>query len=731
MKPLLLPLQAGILAAFSCMALTGCGSGQTTTITLTPTAPGQPSVISFGPPVVVPVVVPPVTVPPVTTSPVTPANNITDVGFASTDGAAHTNVPVTFGQVFAKGDLTATTPMNGQLADGTVIPLQMDSKATHADGSIRHAVFSAVLPSVPAGEVRMTLAKTGTALSSTTPATPADLLAAGFTAAVNIKADGQSYSVSADQLLKGGTYKTWLSGPITTEWQVSAPLKTAQGAEHPHLTARIAVRWYNTIKKARVDVTVENNWAYEANPQNFTYDVNVTVGGKSVYDKAALTHYNHARWRKTFWWGEAPQVHIKHNTKYLIASMAVPNYDPTVVIAESTLAANAARWIGPNIEPMGVGFTYGNMFETGARPDIGLLPAWSVVYLLSMDKRAKDVMLGTADLAGTWSVHYRDKITDRPVSLIDYPYMTLKGNIGDTRNPATQKLEAFPACAVGADCSSPYSNDNSHQPSLAFLPYVVTGDYYLEELQFWAMQDVFASNPEYRSNIKGLVISDQVRGQAWSLRTLGEAAFITPSQDPLKTHFESFLSNNLDWYNTNYTTSATANALGIINAAGYADGTAIAPWQDDFFTSAVGRASELGFTKADALLAWKAKYPIGRMVDPGTCWILAAPYYMVVKDTATSPVYANMAQTYRANSTAAVNAMACGSAEMATALGLRIGEMTGYASSPTGYPSDMQPALAYAAKVGGKSGADAWSLFMARAIKPDYSVDPQFSIVPR
>jgi hypothetical protein len=671
---------------------------------------------------------------PVTTSPVIAGNNITDIGFASTDGAPHTNVPVTFGQVFACGDLTATTPLNGQLTDGTVIPLQMDSKATHADGSVRHAVFSAVFPSVPAGEVRMTLAKTGTAVTSTTPATPAALLAAGFTAAVNIKVDGQTYTVSADELLKGSTYKTWLSGPITTEWQVSAPLKTAQGAEHPHLTARFAVRWYGAIKKARVDVIVENNWAYEPGPRNITYDANVTVGGKAVYDKVALNHYHHARWRKTFWWGEAPQVHIKHNTKYLMASLAVPNYDPNVVISEATLAKTTAGWTGAGIEPMGLGAAYRNMSETGARADIGLLPTWSVVYLLSMDKRAKDVMLGTADLSGTWSSHYRDKKTDRPVSLMDYPYMTLMGNTSDTFNPATQKLEAFPNCAAGADCSTPNIADTSHQPNLAYLPYLVTGDYYyLEELQFWAMWDVFSSHPGYRSNIKGLLSPDQVRGQAWSLRTLSEAAAISPTQDPLKAHFESFLSNNLDWYNSTYTNNAAANRLGIIEngyAYSYNNGRAIAPWQDDFFTSAVGHASDLGFSKADALLVWKVKYPIARMVESGVCWIGAAPYYMTVKDIATGPVYATMSQTYQVNNTAAINAMACGSAEMA-ALGLRVGEMTGYGYGATGYPSDMQPALAYGAKVGGKSGIDAWALFNARAVKPDYGVEPQFAIVPR
>jgi hypothetical protein len=384
---------------------------------------------------------------------------------------------------------------------------------------------------------------------------------------------------------------------------------------------------------------------------------------------------------------------------------------------------------------MGVGAAHYNMPETGARPDIGLLPAWSVVYLLSIDKRAKDVMLGTADLAGSWSIHFRDKKTDRPISLLDYPYMTMFGNPGDTFNPVTQKFEAFPACATGASCANPNLNDNAHQPSLAYLPYLVTGDsYYLEELQFWGMLDVFSSNPGYRSNIKGLLSSEQVRGQAWSLRTVSEAAYIIPNQDPLKAHFETILSNNLDWYNDTYTNNASSNRLGILEngyAVIYNNGTGIALWQDDFFTSAVGHASDLGFTKADALLAWKAKYPIARMVESGVCWIGAAPYYMIVRDSATSPIYTTMKQTYQANNTAAINAMACGGAEMASALQLKVGEMPGYSSSATGYPSNMQPALAYSAKVGGKSGTDAWALFMTRSVKPDYSSEPQFAIVPR
>jgi hypothetical protein len=221
---------------------------------------------------------------------------------------------------------------------------------------------------------------------------------------------------------------------------------------------------------------------------------------------------------------------------------------------------------------------------------------------------------------------------------------------------------------------------------------------------------------------------------AWSLRTLSEAAYISPAQDPLKAQFETFLSNSLDWYNNTYTNNPAANALGFIangTAMVYADGTGIAPWQDDFFTAAVGRAAELGFTKAAPLLAWKAKFPIARMTAPGACWISAAMYQMIVRDTATSPMYGNMAQAYKASSTTALNALACGSAEMAANLQLKVGEMTGYSSSATGYPSNLQPALAYSAGAGGQGGRDAWALFMSRSVKPNYGAEPQFAIIPR
>ncbi len=68
---------------------------------------------------------------------------------------------------------------------------------------------------------------------------------------------------------------------------------------------------------------------------------------------------------------------------------------------------------------------------------------------------------------------------------------------------------------------------------------------------------------------------------------------------------------------------------------------------------------------------------------------------------------------------------------MAQLLKLQVGEMTGYSSTTTGFPSNLQPALAYAADMGGKEGVEAWKVFSSRTVKPDYANGPQFAIIPR
>lgn len=672
--------------------------------------------------------------PPALPPPVAMGSKVTEIKIENTTSTEQKNVPFTFGHTFYQGAISDTMEtLAGQLSDGTALSLQVETKAKHADKSIRHAIITGILPVLPAGQtVTMSLMKAAKPASGSLNPDPMTLVNAGFGATITIDIGGTQYQASLSDGLKSNP-ELWLKGPLVNDWILNLPFKTSSGIAHPHLTARCTVRAYTGLNRAKIDIVVENGWAYEPGPQNLTYNVTVNVGGQNVYSKTALNHYHHARWKKTFWWGEATPAHVKLNTKDLILSRAFPNYDPSIVVDEATIARYYTGWLSSQREPMQTSFVQRAMATTGGRPDIGLHPAWHVVYLLSQDRRMKEIATGLADLAGSWPIHYRDQITDRPLSIKDWPYAGLIGNAGDKVNPATKQSEAFPVC--GGDCSSPNQPDLSHQPNLNFIPYVLTGDYYyLQEMGFWAAYNLFNGNPHYRKFDLGLLSPEQVRGQAWGMRIIGQYAYILPDSDPFKSQAITFVENNIKWYHDNYVAKADAPEFGfIINGYSlvYNDGLGLAPWQDDFFTSAIGHLVELGYNSAKPLLSFKSKFPILRLTAPGMCWIDAPMYSMNVRASKTGPFYATMAEVYKASIDPAITSLPCGGPEMAAAYKLKVGEMPGYSSAPAGFPSNMQPAIAYAATSGVANGPAAWQVFMNRSVKPNYTSEPQFAIVPR
>lgn len=641
--------------------------------------------------------------------------------------------PVTFGHVFVDGDVPANVSLALRTSSGAVLPTQVDRKATHPSGALRHGVISAVLPAGTSGKIE--LVRT----AAPSPAAPREvrtLLDKGFDAVVTIQIAGRTLTASAKQALASSA--RWLEGPIATEWNARAPLADASG-EHPHLHVRFDVRAFDGVEGERVDVTVENDWAFQA-PTKLTYDVDISVRGTSAYSKKALTHYARARWHRVL--TPFADVAIGFDRAYLESTGAIPTYDPTVKLDEATLAA-WGKTAEAALEPMDIRFLEPYMPATGGRPDIGVLPAWTAAWLLSADPRARRAMLAVAESAAAYPMHYRDKDTDRVVSLATYDDLTIDGRPTDTKHP-------FPPCA--GDCTSPLTPDVAHQPSMSYVPYLVTGDrFHLDELELWAGLDIFSTNPGYRDYAKGLLKPNQVRGFAWSLRTIGQAAFIAPDDDPQRKHFEGIVHNNLAWFVDDQINGPGKTPLNILNigyALAYENGTGFAPWQDDFFTSAVNTVARLGFRDADPVLAYKGQAPVARMRD--ACWIDAAAYSVLARPTPMAPFYAGYQEAHAAtfatlklsDGTRYLD-LPCASqqaADFRTKLDKEgnVGrspwapdEMTGYATSSTGYPSNMQPALAAAVDAKVPGAAEAWAKFIGRSVKPTYSDAPQFAIVPR
>jgi hypothetical protein len=90
--------------------------------------------------------------------------------------------------------------------------------------------------------------------------------------------------------------------------------------------------------------------------------------------------------------------------------------------------------------------------------------------------------------------------------------------------------------------------DIAHQPSLAFVPYLVTGDrFFADEMAYWAnfcLIGSFASD-DNRKGARGLLIGNEVRGIGWALRNMGDAAAYLPDASPMKAYLAAKVWSNL------------------------------------------------------------------------------------------------------------------------------------------------------------------------------------------
>ena len=694
----------------------------------------------------------------------------------SQSSSKQANVPVTFGQVFRDGDVPIGAMLSATI-DGHPITLQVDPKASNPDGSLRHAVLTAVLPSLEGrANLPFVLSSQASTASGAAPITLAQLLATGYDAEISLTSNGKHYTLSARKLLQtasaarscqpwGKTCNVWLSGPLAAEWVVNGPVATADGA---NLRVYFAIRAYagsegGTVGPIRTDIIVENSDAFapQAQPQ---YTATLASGSAS-YTSPALTQYTATRWHKVLWWNnDEPQVYLQQDTRYIQASKAISRY--MELKPDDKFLASLRQ----ECAPLDHCDQTKSMSNVGAQPAIGPLPRWTSLYIVDPDMRAYWWMLANADALGAYSVHYRDPETGWPVSIKKHPYVTVADWAYATRvarqdggKAASYRADLLPGCIdneVVEKCKSPwyrtgnpYLWDNAHQPSWAYVPYMVTGSwYYMSELAFGASYNNVWSNESYRGFSKGLIdrSHDSMRGKAWTLRNLAEAAFLLPDDYPLKGEFISVVRNSLDDWNRKYSNNPDANPLHVTKDStvyGLHGGehNGVAPWQHNFLTWSVGHVADLGFADAIPLRNWLARFEIGLMIDwqndpaKGYCWLQASAYKIQVKDAAGNwlPSYSAV---YAATFPALVG-LACNSMPMLTALHqvrkkpVRAGEMSGYPYAATGFPANFQIGIAAAADSGLPKAHQAWQLFESRSIKPtpphSYDDYPNFAVLPR
>ncbi|MBS0499657.1 MAG: hypothetical protein JSR74_04940, partial [Proteobacteria bacterium] len=350
---------------------------------------------------------------------------------------------------------------------------------------------------------------------------------------------------------------------------------------------------------------------------------------------------------------------------------------------------------------------------TGGRVEIGPVPQWTAMYLISQDERMKEVMLAHADAAASVPVHYRDESSDQALDLVRYPKVA-------TWNAKSASEPALPALT---DASTIWEQDTAHQGSFAYVPYLITGDAFLQdELTYWPAWNLTAMSPSYRGYGQGLLWEDQVRGQAWTMRALGDASRILPNTHPMKAYFQDYLSKNLEWFYQNLVVSPGPNVWPMGSPVNPYSIDYVGPWQNDFWAIVMAQHAENGEPKAKELLNWASKFGVGRFLNEaqGFCIAKAPGYYWKIKN-AKNEWITSWSELAQAN----FPGISCD-----PSLEIEPGSYPAWAG---GYAANARAMLATASDLGVLNAASAYATWKAKTplIDKDYPNDPTWAIIPR
>ena len=446
-------------------------------------------------------------------------------------------LPFTVGQALRQGDVPSGSTV---VADQT--NFQFVVKNRWPDGSAKFAIIAGRIDLAANQWKTIGLSVANAPTSSTTAVTTKDLAATGATASISFGSFGTASWNAGDW---GTPTQTVVTGPEMSAFTYRKPI-----GSDAHLVAWLEVRTY---KGGRVEVLpwIENGYLRVAGPTSKPGTATFTLGGTQRFS-GSLALLNHQRavlasgTTLTHWYGGTdPKVLPRHNTAYLMSTKLVPNYRGL-----TTSSSPVFDRLVTSYTPLAQANFQTDMGATGYDPAIGLLPEWDVAYLTSGgDPRAYRSVLVNGYAAGRYGIHYRDETTQRPLKFSSYPNLVLGDGSGVVAIGASSKGQYTPANSG----DSPPTYDSPHHPSMGYMAYLLSGwNYFLEETQLLAATNFLKNNDTSRLFGKGVmetaVGANATRGAAWALRTLIQAATITPDGDPLRTELVNSVAENISYY---------------------------------------------------------------------------------------------------------------------------------------------------------------------------------------
>ncbi len=527
-------------------------------------------------------------------------------------GGAISNYPYQFGRPFVDGAIAHQPQV---LVNGQPVATQADVKNRYPDGSVEFAVIAVVIPAIPASG-SLTLTFQNQNAGNNTPLTQAQMLAPAynFDASMTLTpVGGAARAASARTMLQNGDYKLWTSGPVAQTIMLgddTAARKYDIGfgdGYHPFRPRFYATFWPAT-HQVFIRCVGENGLTTEL--EDLAYKLSITSNGATVYS-ADLSgtqathpkiHWALSRWTEKFWIGGTPQaaVNIDNNLAYLESTRYLPNFDTSIAIPQTSIAAEYANYSGKANGPEdgawnGNGCCFVNaMGQAGDNPHIGPYPRWVTLWLFTGDWRLRQMVLGMDNSPAAFPMGLRESDPTRRYSRADAvgsgtglgrnvsiagrphtAFSTPNNMINYYKTLGDNPIQVGPMAAIPAAGGDKWTWDDGHQPSAWFPQYILTGDpWYLDMMYAWAgitatTTDGDGGNDPHFRGPSGAYggIASQTRGGAWVMRGRAETAFAAPDGTPEKAYFT---------YMTNDALARWEGGFGITGTP--FDGSAIKTW---------------------------------------------------------------------------------------------------------------------------------------------------------
>lgn len=591
-------------------------------------------------------------------------------------------VPVMAGVVFREGDVTG--PLGASHSGLSVAVL-----CTWPDGSVKHAAVC--------GRVDASARVTFTTVFDGSPVlTGSAIQAAAPSAVVDLGAHG---SVSLSSLLASPT-KTWVSTPKMVECHYRAQIGSTD----------MAVLFYVRLwddGTMWIRAAVENSNRIRASGTNYVISGTVTIDGSVVQTYSAWTLYRNTQNIFERWVGATQyDVVVNHDVKQITRTKLVPNYGMATTISDSALNSLPTTYT-PNGNLL---FTAG-MGNTGYQPQIGILPKWDAMYLVSGDSRAWRSVMAHGKAGFSYGILWREGST--MLCPTDHP----NDNYGGTGYGGGTEI-----------ANGPLTWENAHHPSMGYLAYLLSGDALYADAMLGQCATLFQlMNAGYGAGVARLDKWGQTRGTAWFMRTLGQAAALVRDSSVERPVFAAWLATYIDYYaSVSFEDPAAVNSeIGyptVVSTYNPSNPQTVGTWMHHFWIGTMGFLSDIGAlsgaqqTKLVSLRDWMYRGIVGVLGDgSGYCYAYASRYTITISSEVV-PDYtlrkaSQIYQTWAEVMTATNGAQSCGTAMLGTGA-------EAPSAADAGYWGNLLPAITYAvdhnaagaaAAYGRMTGASNWS----------------------